>query len=54
MTGLLGVAAYFLLLVGVACAFWHVVISWPRGFGHKASAIAVVMFVEFCALSVAR
>lgn len=50
MAGLLGVAAYVVLLAAVVLAFAHVVISWPHSFGHKCSAIAVVLFVEIAAL----
>ena len=50
MAGLLGVAAYVVLLAAIVLAFVHVVISWPRGFAHQASAIAVVLFVEIAAL----
>lgn len=50
MAGLLGVAAYVVLVAAGVLAFAHVVISWPRGFAHQCSAIAVVLFVEFAAL----
>lgn len=53
MAGLLGVAAYVVLLAAVALTFAHVVISWPRGFAYQCSAIAVAVFVEAACLWVA-
>lgn len=54
MAGLLGVAAYLVLVAAVVLAFVHVVISWPGSLAHKASAVAIVLFVECAALAVAR
>jgi hypothetical protein len=50
MAGLLGVASYLVLLAAVVLAFIHVVTSWPRGFAHQCSAVAIVLFVEIAAL----